>query len=130
VEELLRKLAALEARGQDVLDEVDIKTVGLDKPAGTVMITLEENDKAAKSEDKEPAKKKRTIELRLGQKQNESDKLYVRVAPWPRVNRVDGEVWKLVNRTDLAYLSRSLWQLDRDDLRKISIKTDAGAYDL
>ena len=80
VEEVLDKLASLQAKDGDIFDNPDLKAVGLDKPRATIKITVEEG--------KEDKKKTRDIVFHLGTKDKEKDKAYVRVEPWPRVNHV------------------------------------------
>lgn len=122
VEDFLEKLAGLQARDDAVLDKVDLKTVGLDKPAGQIKITVEEG--------KDAKKKTREILLRLGQKEKDNDKLYVTVDDWPRVNEVGAELWKLAQRSELAYRPRELWKLDRDAITRITIQADGKPYHL
>jgi Domain of unknown function (DUF4340) len=131
VEDVLEKLASLQARDADILDEIDAKAVGLDKPQGRVKVTLEEADKdAKKKDDKDAAKKKREIVFQLGMKEKDNDKLYVKVDAWPRVNQINGDLWKLVTRSDLAYRPRDLWRLGRDEITRITIHADTASYHL
>ena len=115
VEEVLDKLAGLQARDKEVLDGIDLKTVGLDKPHATIKLTLEEGDKDAKKE-------KRVIVFQVGVKDKEADKLYVRVEGWPRVNQVSADLKKLVDRPALAYRNRRILDLASADLDKIEIE--------
>jgi hypothetical protein len=116
VEEVLDKLAALRAGGKDLLDTQDLKSVGLEKPQGEIKITLEEG--------KDDKKKTREITYQLGTKEKEKDKLYVRVDGWPRVNQLDGELLKLVQRPALAYRNRRVLDIAAADLNKIEIRRD------
>jgi Domain of unknown function (DUF4340) len=130
VEELLEKLAALQARGKEIHDDIDPKMVGLDEPRGRIKITLEEVDKddKKKADDKDAKKKTREIVYHLGMKAKEIDKLYVRIDAWPRVNQVSDELWKLVSRPELAYRPRGLWRIDRDAITRITIQADSAPY--
>src|SRR5205085_519910 len=42
VRDLLEKLSSLEARGDDIKDDADLKSVGLDVPMAKISLTLEE----------------------------------------------------------------------------------------
>jgi Domain of unknown function (DUF4340) len=132
VEDILDKLAALRASDKEVLDDVDLKTVGLDRPAIEVKITVEEPDKDAKktSDAKDEKKKTREIILHLGIKDKEKDKVYVRVDSWPRVNQLGDDLWKLAQRSELAYRPREIWKLDHDAITKITIQADSQPYHL
>lgn len=133
IEELLEKLAGLRASDRDVLDDVDLKTIGLAKPAGHIKLTVEETDKSArKPADAKEAEQKTTrqIVLQLGLKEKEKDKVYVRVDGWTRVNQLGDDVWKLADRSELAYRPRELWKYDHDAITKITIEADAKPYTL
>jgi Domain of unknown function (DUF4340) len=130
VEELLEKLAGLQARDKEILDNADLKTVGLEKPAARITITLEEGKKDKKDADKRDNINKRPIVFELGVKGQEKDKIYVRVDDWPRVNQVGGELLKLAERSELAYRPRELWHLERDAVTRITIEADGPAYHL
>ncbi len=134
VEEVLEKLAGLQARDKEILDNADAKTVGLDKPAAQIKLTLEEGKKDKKDKkddaDKKDKLKTREIVFQLGLKDNEKDKVYVRVDSWPRVNQVGGDLLKLALRSDLAYRPRELWRLDRDAVTRITIEGNSLPYDL
>ena len=116
VEELLDKLAGLQAHDTDILDNADPKTVGLDKPVARIKLTLEEGKKDKKDDsdkaqawiagdadkkddaDKKGKIKTREIVFQLGVKEKDQDKVYVRVDAWPRINQVGGELLKLAER--------------------------------
>ena len=120
VEELLDKLAGLQARDKEVLDKVDLKTVGLDKPQGEIKVTLDEG--------KDDKKTTRTITFQLGTKEKEKDKLYVKVDAWPRVNQVGDDLWNLVQRPALAYRNRRVLDLAAADLGKIEIQREGETF--
>ncbi len=122
VEDFLDKLAGLQARDEAILDRADLKEVGLGQPAATIKITLEEG--------KDDKKKTRQIVLKLGVKEAEKDKVYVKVDGWPRVNQVGGEIWTLAQRPELAYRPRELWKLDRDAITRITIDAQGKSYHL
>jgi hypothetical protein len=126
VEDALQKIADLQARDKEVLDNTDLKTVGLDKPTARITITVEEGkkDKDKKDDENKDKIKTRTIVMQVGVKDKEKDKAYVRVDGWPRVNQVGAEVLKLAERSDLAYRPRELWKLDRDAVTRITIDAD------
>src|SRR5208337_4853534 len=93
VNELLSRLSGLEARGKDVTINADPKTTGLDQPAATVKLTLEEETKKGDSKEK----KTRTIMLQLGKE--DGDKLYVRDVDYPpRVDAVEKSLAGLAGR--------------------------------
>ncbi|MSQ96790.1 MAG: DUF4340 domain-containing protein, partial [Gemmataceae bacterium] len=132
VEELLEKLASLRASDRDVLDDVNPKTVGLAKPVAQIKITLEESDKNARKIDdaKDEKKKTREIVMQFGLKEKEKDKVYVKVAGWARINQLGDDVWKLAQRSELAYRPREIWKFEPDAITKITIQADAQPYHL
>jgi hypothetical protein len=121
IEEVLEKLTSLRADDKNVLDEADLKIVGLDKPSGRIVVAVEEG----KDEKK---KKSREIVFQLGRAEKEKEKLYVRVQPWARVNQVNDELWKLVERPVLAYRNRRVLDLAAADLNKIEIQRADETY--
>lgn len=122
VDEFLEKLTGLRARDEDVIDSADPKDFGLDKPAGTVSVTVEEK--------KGNAKTLREINFRIGIKPKEDAKAYVKVDHWPRVNKVDVDIWKLAQRSEVAYRVREVWKFDRDAITRITIEADGKPYHL
>ncbi len=132
VSELLEKLAALQVKDKEILDQADLKEVGLAKPAATVKLTLEkeaEKTKDSKDEKAKPAET-RTIVLHWGVKEKEKDKVYVKVEPWSRVNQLDDTAWKLVNRPVLAYRNRRVLDIAATDLNKVEIQREGEAFAL
>jgi hypothetical protein len=132
VDDFVEKLTDLRVDEREILDDADPKTVGLDKPAGRIKISLEESDKnAPKAADpKDQKKKPREIVLLLGVKEKDKDKVYVRVDNWPRINEVGGDFLKLVERSELAYRPRELWKYERDEIKKITIQADGPPYEV
>src|SRR5262249_33819001 len=116
--ELLDKLSGLQAREKDVLDKADPKAYGLDKPAATVKITVEEESKE-KAATKN--RKSKTFTFALGKHDAAKSKLYVRVEGLERINAVDDAVWKLVDRPALAYRGRRVLDLANADIAKIEV---------
>jgi len=112
IEDVLEKLSGLQAREKEIIDNADVKDVGLAKPGATIKLELEEG---------KADKKKREIVFQLGQKDKEKDKLYVRVDGWPRVNQVGDELMKLVARPALAYRNRRVLDIAASDVNKIEI---------
>lgn len=117
VNDLLSKLAGLEARGQSVTYDADPKETGLDKPATTIQLTLEEEVKKG-SKDKE--KKTRTITLQLGKQ--EGANLYVREVASPRVNSVEGSLAAIAGRDVLAWRGKRLFDFASRDLEQVTIQ--------
>jgi hypothetical protein len=120
VNELLDKLAALEARDTDVIDHADAKTYGFDDPArvGTVKVTVEEE----KGEGEAKKKTTRSLAYSLGKDDKEKKKLYVRADSWPRVNAVDDSLVSLAKRTALAYRGRRVLDFAVGDVDRIEVK--------
>lgn len=132
VEEFLAKIADLRARDKEILDNIDPTSVGLDKPAAQITITIEEGkkDKKAKKDDAKDEIKTRDIVLKIGLKGKEKDRAYVRVDGWPRINEVGGELVKLIERPYAAYRPRELWRLDHGAIASIAIEADGPPYRL
>jgi hypothetical protein len=124
VNELLDKLAGLQARDKDVRDQPDLKALGLDKPHAFVKLSLEEGKDDAKE------KKKREIVFQLGKSDKEKDKLFVRVEGWPRVNVLEDSLTKLVDRPALAYRARKVLDVASADITKIEIARAGESYTL
>jgi hypothetical protein len=126
VTELLDKLSGLQAREKDVIDKADPKTYGLDKPA-SVKITVEAKASPGQAAegDAQPAKT-RELTFVIGKHDTEKDKLYVQVAGWPRVNAVDADLLKLVQRPALAYRSRRVLDFATGDLARIEVQPSKG----
>ena len=117
ITELIDKLAAWQASGKDVLDKVDAKTYGLDKPAATITLTVEEE---VKDGDKK-VKKPKEIVFNIGKNESDKAKLFVRVGGWDRVNSVDDSAWKLVERPALAYRGRRILDDSAADIARIDV---------
>jgi hypothetical protein len=113
VNDVLDKLAALEAKGAEVKDKEDPKAVGLDKPMAKVAITLEEGKKDAKTA--------RTLTYSFGENATEKGKLFVQLADWPRVNVLNDDLVKLLERDALAYRQRRLLDLAANDVSSIQV---------
>src|SRR5262249_45486540 len=75
ITELLDKLSGLEARDQDVIDKGDAKTYGIDKPAGTIQVKIEES----KGEGEQKTTKTNNYKFILGKRDPGKNKMYVRV---------------------------------------------------
>jgi hypothetical protein len=120
VSELLDKLAALQAKDKEVLDKVDAKEIGLEPAHALVKLSLEEGKE----------KKKRELVFRLGTKAKEADKLYVRVDGTPRVNQVNADLLKLVDRPALAYRSRRLLDVAATDVKRLDLKRPGDSFAL
>ncbi len=126
INDLLEKLANLQAKDADVLDKADLKTVGLEKPAAKIKITIEE-EKGPKDN---KTKTTRDIAFDLGTKEKEKDKLYVKVEGWPRVNSVDDAVLKLARRPEYVYRNRKVLDVAAADVGKLEIQRTAGSFTL
>jgi hypothetical protein len=120
VNELLDKLAGLEARDADVIDNADAKIYGFDDPAkvGHVVVTVEEE----KSEGAAKKKETRTLTFSLGKDDKDKKKLYVRSGDWPRINAVDDGLVSLAKRPALAYRGRRVLDFVAGDLDRIEVK--------
>jgi hypothetical protein len=124
VTELLNRLSGLSARDKDVLDSADPKAHGLDPPADTVTLTVEQEVKG-KTGDKDKEKKTRTWTFQLGKHEADDKKLYVRVEGWARINRVDDEIKQLVERPALAYRGRRLFDFTSNQLARLEVQRGA-----
>jgi hypothetical protein len=120
VNELLDKLAGLEAHDADVIDNADAKTYGFDDPAklGRVVVTVEEE----KGEGTAKKKEARTLTFALGKDDKDKKKLYVRAGNWPRVNAVDDSLVSLAKRPVLAYRGRRVLDFVTGDLQQVEVK--------
>jgi hypothetical protein len=120
ITELLDKLAGLEARGPEIRDREDLKNVGLDKPIATVTLSLEETKKTDKAA--------RSLTYSFGETAKDKGKLFVRLADWPRVNVLNDDLVKLLDRDALAYRRRRLLDQAGADLAKIEIRRGADSF--
>jgi hypothetical protein len=127
VTELIDKLSQLDAKGSDLVDKGDAKEYSLEPPAGSVVLTVEEESKR-KGDEKE--KKTRKIQFYIGKHDADKKKLYVKVDDWPRINTVDDAVLKLVERPALAYRGRSIFDLAGKDLEQIEVQRGDEKYAL
>jgi hypothetical protein len=120
VNEVLDKLAFLEARDADVIDKADPKAHGFDDPArvGTIKVTVEEE----KGEGENKTKKIRIISLSVGKHDVDKKKLYVRVDGWERVNAVEDSLVSLAKRPALAYRGRRVLDFATSDLDTITVE--------
>ena len=117
ITELLDKLAAWQATGKEVLDNVDAKTYGLDKPAATISVTVEDEVKDGDKKIKKP----REIVFNIGKNEADKTKLFVRVGGWERVNQEDDSTWKLIERPALAYRGRRIIDDSSSDIARIDV---------
>lgn len=115
--ELLDRLADWQARDKDIIDKADAKTYGLEKPAASIKIVVEEE----KKDGDKKTKSTREIEFELGKDEAAKAKLPVRVKGWERVNLVDDAAWKLVTRPALAYRNRKIIDSAGADLARIDV---------
>lgn len=118
--ELLEKLAALQARGPDVIDTTDRKAHGLgdDDPVTTVTLTLGATPDAA------------TIRFRLGKTDIAKSKLWVQLDGQNRLNAVPDDLRKLVDRPALAYRSRRTLDFNQRTLARIAVERPADGFTL
>jgi hypothetical protein len=124
VTELLDKLSNLESRDQDVIDKGDAKNYGLDKPAGTIQVKIEES----KGEGEKKTTKTKNYKFILGKR--DKAKLYVRMDGLDRINAVEDSVWKLVDRPVLTYRNKRVLDFMTGDLAKIDIQRGAEKFTL
>jgi hypothetical protein len=125
VRELLDKLSGLQARGDEVKTKADPKEYGLDGKPATVKVIAEETKGTT-------TKKTTTKEFTfvLGKHETDKKKLYVQVAPWPRVNVVEDDVLKLAQRPALAYRNRQVLDFAASDLAKIEVQRGGETFTL
>jgi hypothetical protein len=117
VDDLLSKLANLEARGPDIKDKADLKEYQLEPAAGSIAVTVEEQ----KGEGDKKEKKTRTLVFNLGKHDKEQKKIYVQLAGWQRVNALDDDLTKLTDRPALAYRGRGVFDFVESDLDQIEV---------
>jgi len=118
VTELLDKLSNLEARDQDVIDKGDAKTYGLDKPAGTIQVKIEESI----GEGEKKTTKTKEYKFLLGKRDAAKSKIYVRAEGGERINAVEDSLWKLVDRPVLVYRNKRVLDFMTGDLAKIDVQ--------
>lgn len=135
VTELLDKLSGLEARGKDVIDPDKAagatptrQDFGLRKPRATVTVRVREEKDGAPKDPK--ITKEKSYAFAFGSEDVADKKLYVRVAGWERVNRVDDAVWKLVDRPALAYRGRRVLDFSTDELAGIQVRRPGETFAL
>ena len=121
VTDLLDKLSALEAKGKDILDKADPKEVGLEKPAATITLDLDETKKSKVEGETKESTSKRSLFYELGTSAKEKGKAFVRLGGWPRVNEVGDDVLKLAERDAVAYRGRKLFDVASSDLASIQV---------
>jgi hypothetical protein len=126
VTELLDKLSNLEAREADVIDKGDAKNYGLDKPAGTIQVKIEES----KGEGDKKTTKTKNYKFILGKRDANKAKLYVRRDGFDRIDAVEDSLWKLVDRPVLAYRNKRVLDFMTGDLAKIDIQHGAEKFSL
>jgi hypothetical protein len=124
ITELLDKLSNLSARDQDVIDKGEAKEYGLDKPAATVTLTVEE---AVKDGDQKSTKT-RTLKYLLGKHDTDKKKLYVRMDGRPRINVVEDAVETLIDRPALAYRGRGIFDFTPSSVAKIEVQDAKEKY--
>jgi len=127
ITELLDKLSGLQALDKDILDKADPKSYGLDKPNATVTVTVEEE---TKGEGDAKTKKTKTFSFALGKDDLEKSKLYVQVAGWERINAVEDNLLKLVQRPALVYRGRRVLDFNGTDLAKLEVNRGGKPFTL
>jgi hypothetical protein len=129
VDELLNKLTGLDARKDDIRDILTpdmpverqaaaLKSVGLDQPAATVKVTVEEEVKGGADA---KAKKTRTVTVALGKKDEAAKKVHVRTDAWPRVDAVDESLVPLVTRPALSYRGNRVFDFAAADIAGLEV---------
>ena len=126
VTELLDKLSALQARDQDVIEKPDPKVTGLAETPPTVKVTVEETKGTGEAK----TTKTRALTFLIGKEDAAKAKVYVQVAGWPRVNAVEPDLLKLVQRPALAYRNRRVLDFSPADLARLNVKRGAESYAL
>ncbi|HXG13192.1 MAG TPA: DUF4340 domain-containing protein [Gemmataceae bacterium] len=145
VNDLLFKLSNLEAKDKDAITyKADPKVDGLDKPAATVKLTIEEAASGGRqppgegaSGGRQPpgdesATKTRTITVLLGKREpGEAGKLFVKQEGWDRISKVsDDGLLNLVKQPVLAFRSRRILDFNTADLAKVEIQRGDESYAL
>jgi hypothetical protein len=137
VSDLLFKLSSLEAKDKEsVRYQSDPKTDGLDKPAATIKLTIEEGRGEPASGGRQPAEggaaKTRTVTLLLGRGEAaEAGQLFVKTEGWDRVSKVpDDGLLALARQPALAFRSRRVLDVVAKDLEKIEIQRAGETYAL
>ncbi len=126
VTELLDKLSTWQATGKEIIDSPDVKVYGLEKPAATITVGVEEEIK----EGDKKIKKNRDFVFNLGKVEAEKAKLFVRVGGWTRVNEEDDSAWKLVERPALAYRARRLVDASSSEVARVDVSGPKEKVDL
>jgi hypothetical protein len=126
VTELLDKLSNLESRDHDVIDKGDAKTYGFDKPAGTVLVKIEES----KGEGEKKTTKTKDYKFLLGKRDSAKSKLYVKAEGGERINAVEDSLWKLVDRPVLVYRNKRVLDFMTGDLAKIDVQRGNDKFSL
>jgi hypothetical protein len=126
ITELLDKLSTWQATGKEVIDNADAKTYGLDKPAATITVGVEDEVKEGDNK----VKRHRDIVFNLGKVDADKGKLFVRVGGWERVNQEDDSAWKLVERPALAYRARRIIDSSSSDIARIDVSGPKEKVDL
>jgi hypothetical protein len=121
VTELLSKLSALQARGEDVIDpgKRDAAAEGFDKPGTSITVKWETEKTGA---DGNKTKKSEQTTLKFGKHDAEKKKLYVKTDDWPRVNAVEDSLAALLGRPALAYRGKRLLDFTAADVDRLDVK--------
>jgi hypothetical protein len=132
VSDLLNNLSGLQVKDHEIIDpdpkdpNSSLKAYGLDKPAGSVTVSLEDTeDKGGKNK---PGK--RQVKLLLGKHDKEAKKLYVRVEGQKRIAAVDGELFDLARRPALAYRGKNIFKFSTADLAKVEVDRPGDPFTL
>ncbi len=131
VNELIDKLAELQARGADVIDATDLKPYGLvdGEQTTNVALTISEEQPGATPEAPKTTTT-RTLNYRLGKADVAKAKLYVQLSGRSRINAVADDLLKLVDRPVLAYRSRRLIDVPAKQITKINVERPNDSYAL
>ncbi len=125
----LKKPVEADAEGSKVtelLDKLYAKTYGLDKPADTIQVKIEES----KGEGEQKTTKTKNYKFILGKRDAAKSKMYVRVEGFDRINAVEDSGGKLVDRPVLAYRNKRVLDFLTGDLAKIDIQRPGEKFSL
>jgi hypothetical protein len=127
VTELLDKLAGLEARDTDIVDQASPQSTGLEQPTVRVALRLEE-ELPAPVAGGEKVKRQRTVEMVFGSVEKESKKVHVQVAGRKRINRVEEAAVTLASRSAIAYRGRRIMDFDASQVARIEIQRKTESF--
>ncbi len=128
INELLDKLAGLEARDKDVIDNPNLKDTGFDAAKGIEISLSLDEEMPGPGESK--TKRQRRVAFAFGKHDEQAKKVNVRVSGRERVNLVDESAIKLAERPALAYRGRRVLDFDAAAVAKVEVKRPSENFTL